>query len=68
NLRVVSLLFLFTFLGYYVSPIHLCIILTIEYFKIDLKSFYRRMVKPFSVLLIAIITWLLVTGAFLPFI
>ncbi|MFW6064195.1 MAG: DUF401 family protein [Candidatus Natronoplasma sp.] len=68
NVRVVSLLFLFTFLGYYVSPIHLCIILTVEYFKIDLKSFYRRMVKPFSVLLIAIITWLLVTGAFLPFI
>ncbi|MEF8835488.1 MAG: DUF401 family protein [Candidatus Thermoplasmatota archaeon] len=67
NLRVVSLLFLFTFLGYYISPIHLCIILTIEYFKIDLKSFYRRMAKPLLVLVVTIITWLLITGAFFPF-
>ncbi|MFP4001721.1 MAG: DUF401 family protein [Thermoplasmata archaeon] len=67
NVRVVSLLFLFTFLGYYISPIHLCIILTIEYFKIDLKSFYRRMAKPFSILLVCVIGWLIVTGAFFLF-
>ncbi len=67
NVRTVGLLFLFIFLGYYTSPIHLCIILTVEYFKIDLKSFYRRMAKPFSILLISIILWLLVSGAFFFF-
>ncbi len=68
NVRTVGLLFLFLFLGYYTSPIHLCIILTVEYFKIDLKSFYRRMFKPFSLLLASIVLWLLISGAFFFFV
>jgi len=67
SVRTVSLMFVFVFMGYFTSPIHLCIILTIEYFGIDLKSFYRRMIKPFSILIAAILLWLFVSGSFFLF-
>ncbi len=67
SVRTVSLMFVFVFMGYFTSPIHLCIILTIEYFGIDLKSFYRRMIKPFLILITAIILWLLISGSFFLF-
>ncbi|MFW6040264.1 MAG: DUF401 family protein [Thermoplasmatota archaeon] len=62
NVQTVSLMFLFIFLGYFISPIHLCIILTIEYFGINLKSFYKRMILPTTILIIVILTWITVTG------
>jgi len=67
NVRTVSLMFVFVFMGYFTSPIHLCIILTIEYFGIEMKSFYRRMLRPFSILIVAILIWLFLSGAFFPF-
>ncbi len=67
SVRTVSLTFIFIFLGYFTSPIHLCIILTIEYFEIDMKSFYKRMLIPTAVLIAAIMIWFLVTGAFFMF-
>ncbi|MGM0509872.1 MAG: DUF401 family protein [Thermoplasmatota archaeon] len=63
NLLTVGLIFLFIFIGYLISPIHLCIILTIEYFKTDLASFYKKAAVPAAVLIIAIVAWLVVTGA-----
>ncbi|MFP3872453.1 MAG: DUF401 family protein [Candidatus Natronoplasma sp.] len=68
NLQTVGMVFLFIFLGYFSSPIHLCIILTIEYFGIDLKSFYRRMIVSFIVLVSAVVVWMLVSGTFFIFI
>ena len=67
NVRTVSLMFIFVFMGYFTSPIHLCIILTIEYFKINLKEFYKRMMKPFFLLIAAILIWLFITGSFFLF-
>ncbi|MBS3816317.1 MAG: DUF401 family protein [Candidatus Thermoplasmatota archaeon] len=67
NFQTASLVFIFIFLGYFTSPIHLCIILTIEYFEIDLKSFYRRMIVPFSLLVVAVVVWFLISGTFFLF-
>lgn len=67
SIRTVGLTYLFIFLGYFVSPIHLCIILTVEYFNTSLKKFYKEIKVPFVILVIATIIWLLVSGAFLAF-
>lgn len=67
NFQTVSLIFIFIFLGYFTSPIHLCIILTIEYFETGIKRFYKRMFIPLAVLVISIITWLFITGTFFMF-
>ncbi len=67
NVRTVSMMFIFVLLGYFTSPLHLCIILTIEYFEIELKSFYRRIILPFSLLVAAVVLWLFVSGTFFFF-
>ena len=45
----VSLLYVSSFLAYFVSPLHLCMILTVGYFKSKLKSVYVWLV-PFAIL------------------
>ncbi len=67
NFQVVAAIFLFVMMGYLVSPIHLCIILTLEYFKADMKRFYMRAAAAFTMLISAVIIWLLVTGTFFMF-
>ncbi|MFW6141756.1 MAG: DUF401 family protein [Candidatus Saliniplasma sp.] len=67
SVRTVGVIFLFTFLGYFLSPIHLCIILTIEYFGTDLKEFYSHVWKPTIVLIIFIFVWITVSGAIFLF-
>ncbi|MFW6304153.1 MAG: DUF401 family protein [Candidatus Saliniplasma sp.] len=67
SVRTVGVIFLFTFLGYFLSPIHLCIILTIEYFGTDLKAFYSHVWKPTIVLIIFIFVWITVSGAIFLF-
>jgi len=64
NVRTVSLVYIFVLLGYFTSPIHLCIILTIEYFGIDLKSFYQRITIPIVILATTAVIWLLLSGTF----
>ncbi len=67
SFQTVSLVFLFIFLGYFTSPIHLCIVLPVKYFKINLKAFYRRTKVPFVLLLSFIVIWLLISGTFFLF-
>jgi integral membrane protein (TIGR00529 family) len=43
-----ALMYFAVFMGYVMSPIHPCILVTIEYFKTDLPSFYRRVLVPFG--------------------
>ncbi len=43
---VVSLAYIFTMMGYIVSPLHLCLILTQDYFKGNLKRVYQLMAVP----------------------
>ncbi len=68
SVRTVSLLYVFVLLGYFTSPIHLCIILTIEYFGIDLKSFYKRILKPMILLIMGIFVYFLINGTFFLFV
>lgn len=42
-----ALMYFSVFMGYVMSPIHPCILMTIEYFKLDLPSFYRKVLPPF---------------------
>ncbi len=63
SVRTVGVIYLFTFLGYVLSPIHLCIILTVEYFGTDLKAFYSHIWKPTIVLIVFIFVWIAITGA-----
>ncbi len=67
NVQTVGMIFLFIFMGYFVSPIHLCIILTIEYFGVELREFYRKMIFPFTLLALAIIVWVGVNGSYFFF-
>jgi hypothetical protein len=48
----ISLLFTATFVGYLMSPIHLCLALTKEYFEVSFKSVYRLLVIPGAVMII----------------
>jgi len=41
---VVSMLYLTTYFSYLVSPMHLCLILTVEYYKARLQRVYRRLI------------------------
>ncbi len=67
NTLTVATLFLFVFFGYLVSPIHLCIVLTLEYYKADIRDFYKRGIPAILTLAAGIIIWLTVTGAFTLF-
>lgn len=52
----ISLLFTTTFVGYLISPIHLCLTLTKEYFKVRLQPVYQVTVVPGIVMVI--VAWL----------
>lgn len=47
----VFLLFISTATGYYVSPLHLCLLLSKEYFGAHLFATYRRLLLPVAVML-----------------
>lgn len=59
--KTTSLLFISAYLGYLGSPIHLCLVLTSEYFRCPLSKIYKYLVPSivFSVI-IAILVYLLV--------
>ncbi len=46
NLDYVSLAFLFGFIGVLLSPFHLCLVLTKEYFKADFSKIYKFLIGP----------------------
>lgn len=54
NLGLVSLLYISGFTGYLISPIHLCIVLTLDYFSASIRSFYPKLL--FSVGIVLIVT------------
>lgn len=67
NLQTVALVYLIILLGYLISPLHLCIILTVEYFDADLRDFYHRARMAVLVIGIATFLWLFITGSFFFF-
>ncbi len=46
NLDYVGLAFLFGFIGVLLSPFHLCLVLTKEYFKADFSKIYKFLIGP----------------------
>ena len=44
---VFALMYFAAFLGYLMSPIHPCILISLEYFQTRLGAFYRRVAPPF---------------------
>ena len=57
---VAVLVFTSSFLAYLISPLHLCQVLTVEYFKVKLSSLYREYLVPLAALALslAVLTWL----------
>jgi len=57
NNKLVSLLYISSFIGYLVSPIHPCLVLTYEYFKPKLSELYKLLLPPaiFLIVISAII-------------
>jgi integral membrane protein (TIGR00529 family) len=53
-LSLVSLAFASGFIGVLLSPVHLCLILTREYFKADLSGIYKKMI-PASAIVFAMV-------------
>lgn len=46
------------FLGYYASPLHLCQVLTLEFFQVKMNDLYREYVLPVSAMWIALLALL----------
>lgn len=43
---IFAVMFFSSFVGYVVSPIHPCVIVTLEYFKTNLRDFYKKVSLP----------------------
>jgi hypothetical protein len=43
---IFAAMFFSSFIGYIISPIHPCVIVTLEYFKTSLRDFYKKILLP----------------------
>jgi hypothetical protein len=60
---VFAIVFFSVFMGYLVSPIHPCLVVSLEYFKTNLKGFYQRITIPALIAMAcAIVVSLLIVG------
>ncbi len=46
DIRLVSLLYISSFMGYLISPLHLCVVVSYEYFKPKFVELYKLMLPP----------------------
>ena len=53
NLGAMILAYISGFVGIMLSPVHLCLFLTVDYFKVDLLKVWRRVVFPGAVFLLS---------------
>jgi integral membrane protein (TIGR00529 family) len=63
SLGAVSFAFASGFMGVLLSPVHVCLVLTKEYFKADLAGIYRRMFLPAAAVLCSAAAVYLLLGA-----
>ena len=54
--KEMALMYMAACLGYAISPLHLCLLFTVDYFKADLKEVYKATLPSFIVSLAAITT------------
>jgi hypothetical protein len=52
NAVYASLLFMSSFLGYLISPLHLCNVVTLNYFRENLKGLYTKLLPSALIMLI----------------
>jgi len=50
---IFALTYLSIFMGYVISPVHPCVLVSLEYFKTDLKSFFKILALPTAAVLLA---------------
>ncbi len=56
DIYLISLLYISSFMGYLISPLHLCVVVSYEYFKPNFTSLYKLMIPPaLLMLLIAVV-------------
>jgi hypothetical protein len=61
SVPVISMAFAAGFIGVLLSPVHLCLILTKEYFKADLWGIYRKLIPACIIIFVAALAQYLVT-------
>jgi hypothetical protein len=49
SFREAALAYIAACLGYIISPLHLCLLFTVDYFKADLKEVYKVTLPSFAV-------------------
>ena len=54
NVHLVIIMFISSFFGYLVSPLHLCIAVTYEYFHPKFGDFYKKIVPPSIVVMVIV--------------
>ncbi|HDS58880.1 MAG TPA: DUF401 family protein [Thermoplasmatales archaeon] len=52
DVALVSLLYISSFMGYLISPLHLCVVVSYDYFKPHLGALYKLMLPPAALLTI----------------
>lgn len=60
NLNVISFAFASGYIGVLLSPVHLCLVLTREYFKVPMERIYNSIIKGAVLILIVAIAWYIV--------
>ncbi len=60
KLRLAMFIYTTAFIFYYISPLHLCQVLTVEYFNVDTKTLYKqyRLILPILFITMVGIYWL----------
>jgi hypothetical protein len=62
SIEFVSLTLILTYLSYMVSPSHLCLVLTLKFFKVDLHNIYKYLLPTtFLTFILMVITHLLIS-------
>jgi hypothetical protein len=64
TLALVSILYLSMVFSYIVSPMHLCLILTVEYYKSRLQTVYRKLIPTAMITYAIILVIILTTQSF----
>ncbi len=66
DISLVSLLYISSFMGYLISPIHPCVVLTYEYFKPRFGEAYKMMLPPALAMVIITTLYYAVFISFIP--
>jgi len=63
NIGAISFAFASGYVGVLLSPVHLCLVLTREYFKADMAGIYRRTIKAGILILSIAVIWYIILAS-----